>query len=514
MISKPRRFAVACIAVALTNGLLGAQEPFPGLDSYIAKARADWKIPGLGVAIVRNDSVIFAKGYGVLKAEATTPVNENTLFEIGSSSKSFTATIVAMLVTDGKLRWDDRLTTYLPDFRMRDPVANAEVTFRDALSHRTGLSRHDLSWMSAGNTRADVLRRVRFVEASFPLRTRFQYQNMMFLAAGEAAAKAAGSTWEDLVQQRIFSALGMSSSIPVLRDPGPVANLASPHGMTGDAAWSKGHMAMDNIAPAGSIVSSVRDMAQYVRFQLGDGTFGGKRLVSAAALRETHVPQMLTGGGGGGGGDGDTLTRFNTYGMGWFVQDYRGHLVWQHGGNTDGMTAAMGLLPSQKLGVVVLSNMQGAALPALIMNYIFDRQLKAPMRDLSAEALARMTNQRRRADSMAKAQMAQKSSGPPPLPLTAYAGEYADSIYGDATVSHTDGRLTMKRGSWSAPLEYWNGNNFRWGTLPSATVTSMFVKFDVSTDGRVTTLSYGLGADSAHFGRKPTRPASATRTGQ
>jgi CubicO group peptidase (beta-lactamase class C family) len=420
-----------------------------------------------------------------------------------------------MLVSDNKLRWDDRLTNYLPDFRMRDEAANAEVTFRDALSHRTGLARHDLSWMSAGNTRADVLRRVRYVEATFPMRTRFQYQNMMFLAAGEAAAKAAGSTWEDLVQQRIFNPLGMSRSIPVMRDPAPVTNLASPHGMTGDTVWSKGHMLMDNIAPAGSIVSSARDMAQYLRFQLGGGMFAGKRLVSAAALNETHTPQMLIGSGGGGGGGGaDTVTRFNTYGFGWFVQDYRGHLLWQHGGNTDGMTAAMGMLPSQKFGVVVLSNMAGAALPGLIMNYIFDRQLKAPMRDLSAEALARATTQRRRADSVAKAQMAHKSSGPPPLPLTAFVGEYADSIYGEAIVTHADGHLTMKRGDWSAPLEYWNANNFRWGRIPSATVSSIFVKFNVSPEGRVTTLSYGLGADSAHFARKPTRPASATRTGQ
>ena len=516
MFSSTHCLAIAalCVAFAAQKAAAQAQEPFPGLDAYIAKARADWKIPGLAVAIVRNDSVIFAKGYGVQKVEGNVPVDENTLFEIGSSSKSFTSTIVAMLVTDGKVRWDDRLTTYLPDLRFRDPVANAEVTFRDALSHRTGLARHDLSWMSAGNTRADVLRRVRFVEPSFAFRTRWQYQNMMFLAAGEAAAKAAGSTWEDLIQQRIFNALGMTASIPLVRDPARVTNLATPHGATGDTIWSKGHMAMDNVAPAGSIVSSVRDMAQYLRFQLGDGTFGGKRLVSAAALRETHVPQMLmAGGGGGGGADSDTVTRFSTYGLGWFVQDYRGHVVWQHGGNTDGMTTAMGLLPSQKLGVVVLSNMHGAALPAIVMNYIFDRQLKAPVRDLSAEALTRVATQRRRADSVAKAQLAQKSTGAPPLPLTAYAGEYADSIYGEATVTHADGRLTLKRGEWSAPLEYWNTNYFRWGKLPSATMTTMMVKFDTSPDGRVTMLSFGIGTDSAHFGRKPTRPA-ATRTGQ
>ena len=510
-----RRVAFACVCAALVAGHAAAQEPFPGLDAYVTKAMADWKIPGLAIAIVRNDSVLWAKGYGVRKVGTSERVDERTLFEIGSSSKSFTATIVAMLVTDGKVRWDERLATYLPELRLRDPVANAELTFRDALSHRTGLSRHDLSWMSAGNTRADVLRRVRYLEPSFDFRTRYQYQNMMFLAAGEAAGRAAGSTWEDLVQQRIFNALGMASSIPVLRDPARVANLATPHGATGDTVWSKAHMPMDNIAPAGSIVSSARDMAQYVRFQLGDGTFGGKRQVSAAALREIHLPQMLLGGGGGGGGgEGDTLTRFTTYGMGWFVQDYRGHLVWQHGGNTDGMTTAMGLLPSQKLGVVVLSNMHGAALPGLLMSYVFDRQLNAPMRDLSAETLTRVANQRRRADSAAKVQMAQKSTGAPPLPLTAYAGEYADSIYGDASVTLADGRLTMKRGDWSAPLEYWNANYFRWGRLPSATMASLFVKFDVSPDGKVTTLSYGLGSDSAHFGRKPARPAAATRPSQ
>lgn len=491
--------SAALVCVTIVAGRSSAQEPFPGLDAYVNKAIADWKVPGLAVAIVRNDSVIYAKGYGVLRTGADAPVNDRTLFEIGSSSKSFTATLVAMVVTDGKMKWDDRIVTYLPTLRLQDPVANAELTVRDALTHRAGLSRGDFAWMSAGISRDEVLRRARFLKPAAPFRSRFIYQNFMYLAAGEAAAKAAGTTWEDAIQQRIFTPLGMTSSVPLTRQPDRVANLATPHLVWRDTVQSKAHMDMDDIAPAGSILSNARDMAQWLRFQLGDGTFGGKRLVSAAALRETHTPQMLMGGGAAG----DSITRFSTYGMGWMVQDYRARLMWQHGGNTDGMTTAMGVLPDQKFGVAVLSNMHGSPLPDLLMRYLFDRALGMPMRDLSAEALTRVATQRRRADSTERAQASQRVEGaPPPLPLSAYEGTYADSLYGEAKIFLKDGKLVMERGAFSAPLEFWNGGNFRWGRLPSGAIPNLFVKFDVTTDGRVNSLAWGVGVDSAYLTRK------------
>ena len=185
------------------------------------------------------------------------------------------------------------------------------------------------------------------------------------------------------------------------------------------------------------------------------------------------------------------------------VQDYRRHLMWQHGGNTDGMTAAVGMLPEQKFGVVVLSNMASASLPGILMRYIFDRQLNAPMRDLSGEALARSLVQRRRADSTEAAQQAQrKGGGTPPLPLTAYVGTYADSLYGEATVAIEQGRLVLRRGEWHGPLEYWNATNFRWTILPSSPTGPMFIKFDVSPDDRVTGLYFGLPGDQTLLGRK------------
>ncbi|MGH9201590.1 MAG: serine hydrolase domain-containing protein, partial [Vicinamibacterales bacterium] len=155
--------SAALVCVCVVTGRSSAQEPFPGIDAYVNKAIADWKVPGLAVAIVRNDSVIYARGFGVRQTGANAPVNDQTLFEIGSSSKSFTATLVAMMVTDGKMKWDDRIVTYLPTLRLQDPVANAELTVRDALTHRAGLSRGDFAWMSAGISRDEVLRRARFL---------------------------------------------------------------------------------------------------------------------------------------------------------------------------------------------------------------------------------------------------------------------------------------------------------------------------------------------------------------
>ena len=492
------------IALATSAGPAFAQEPVPGIDAYITKAMADWKVPGLAVAIVRGDSVIYVRGYGVRKVGTTDAVNDQTLFEIGSSSKSFTATLVAMMVSDGKMRWDDRVALYLPELRLQDPVANAELTLRDALTHRAGLSRHDFSWMSAGISRDELLRRAKFLKPAATFRTRFIYQNVMYLAAGQAAGKVAGSTWEDAIRMRIFTPLGMTSSLPVMRPSDQVANLATPHLTWRDTVQAKAHMDMDDIAPAGAIMSSARDMAQYLRFQIGDGMYGGKRLVSSAALRETHSPQMLIGAGGGVPGA-DSVTRFNTYGMGWFVQDYRGKLMWQHGGNTDGMTTAMGVLPDQKFGVVVLSNQHGSPLPDMLMKYLFDRELGAPMRDVSAETLARMATQRRRADSLERVQAALRTAGAqPPLGLAAYEGTYADSLYGEAKVSLLEGVLVLERGAFKAPLEYWNGGNFRWGRLPSGAIPQLMVKFDITADGKVNTLALGVGADSAYFMRKAT----------
>jgi CubicO group peptidase (beta-lactamase class C family) len=502
--------ALGSVAIALVAtsqvALAQSAEPFPGLSEYITKAVQTWKIPGLAVAIVRNDSVLYTKGFGVLAAGSTTPVNDKTLFEIGSSSKAFTATIAAMLVGDGKMKWDERLTAYLPDFRMYDPVANEGVTLRDALTHRSGIARGELVWLGANISRDEVLHRVRFLKPEAPFRSHYSYQNMMFLAAGQAEGKAAGTTWDELVRTRIFGPLGMTSSVTSSKGL-ENANVSTPHGMDHDTPVKKPQFDGDNIGPAGAIMSNAVDMAQWLRFQLNDGQVNGKRLVNSAAFRETHTSQIVIPAGGAGGGRGgapDTLppaTRFHTYGMGWMVEDYRGQFTWQHGGNTPGMTTAVGVMPDKHFGVVVLSNMQSAQLPELLRQYIFDRAVGAPVRDLSGEAYARYAVQRKRADSVEKTQATEHpANATPPLPLTAYEGTYADSLYGDATVSIKDGRLELVRGDWHAPLEYWNATNFRWNA--SSVTGPMFIKFEVGPDNTVSGLWFGIQGDVSLLSKK------------
>jgi CubicO group peptidase (beta-lactamase class C family) len=499
--------ALAIVTIASASPTLAqSKEPFLGLDAYITKAVQTWKIPGMSVAIVRNDSVLYTKGFGVLSVSNPKPVDDQTLFEIGSSSKAFTATLVAMLVTDGKMRWDEHLTTYLPGFKMYDPVANEDLTLRDALTHRSGIARGELAWLGSGVSRDEVLHRVRFLKPESPFRSRYSYQNMMFLAAGEAAGKAAGSTWDDLVKQRIFVPLGMTSTVSSSRGL-TTSNVAQGHGMSHDTAFVKPPFNAENIAPAGAILSNAKDMAQWLRFQLNDGQVNGKRLVSTQALKEIHSPQILTspGAGGGRGGGGDTIpaTRFTSYGMGWFVEDYHQQLRWQHGGNTLGMTAAVGMLPEKRLGVAVLSNMQSAALPGIIMDYVMDRELGLPMKDLSNDAYTRALTQRRRADSVEMANAAQHpTDAKPPLPLTAYTGAFADSLYGDVTVAVKDGHLELERGEWHGPLQYWNATNFRWTILPGAPTGPMFIKFEISPDNVVTGLWFGLAGDATLLNRK------------
>ena len=494
---------VAIVGLATTRTAVAqSKEPYPGFETYVAKAMQTWKIPGLSIAIVRHDSVIYAKGFGFTRVRGHASVNERTLFEIGSSSKAFTATLVAMLVSDGKMRWDDKLVQYLPDFRMSDAVANEAVTLRDAMSHRSGIARGELAWLGSGVSREEVLHRVRFLKPESPFRSRYSYQNMMFLAAGQAAGKAAGGSWDDLVRQRIFVPLGMTATVATSRgltDP----NVAAPHGLDHDSAYVKPPFDAENIAPAGAILSNAVDMAQWLRFQLNDGVVAGKRLVSSAALKETHTPQILMGPGAGGRDDSASVKRFSSYAMGWMVEDYRNQLSWQHGGNTLGMTAAVGMLPEKKVGVVVLSNMQGAALPLVLEEYVFDRELGAPMRDWSAEAYERSRNQRRRADSLQTVQLAgHTANAQPPIPLSAFAGTYADSLYGEMTVSVKEGHLELARADVHAPLEYWNANNFKWMLPLTAPTGPAFIKFEITPDNSVTGLYFGLGSDVTLLGRK------------
>lgn len=461
--------------------------PLAGLDAYVAQVVKEWSIPGLAIAVVKGDSTLFMKGYGVRELGKTDPATPNTLFAIGSNTKSLTAAAVGMLVDEGKMRWDDKVTRWLPGFQLYDPYVTREITMRDVLSHRSGLGRRgDMLWILSAYNRAEVLRRIRYLQPNAGFRTELGYQNMMFLAAGEAAAAASGLSWDDLVTQRILRPLGMTHSNTSTRDLARETDVASPHG-TRDAVlkpipWRN----IDNIAPAGSINSSVAEMTHYLRFINNGGTWEGKQLLKSGTLGVIHTIHTVTPFSP------DTLfpsVHFRGYGLGWGLSDYRGRKVMQHSGGIDGMLSWMLVMPEEKLGVMILTNSDGHGGGTPILYYILDNFLSGSSRDWNAHMLKQFKTQTAAAEAREKQRDASRAAeSAPSRPLTEYAGTYADSLWGEMKVTAEGNRLVAEGpGMAGGTLEHWQYDTFRI-TWKDAAFGKNDVTFSLDRDGKPVSL--------------------------
>ncbi len=482
------------VVAALAAGPLAGQakpaaDPLAGLPQYIEQVRVGWKIPGVAVGIVRNDSLIFARGFGVKVLGQGDSITPRTLFAIGSNSKSFTATAAAMLVDDGKLTWNDKVTKWLPGFQLYDQYVTRELTVRDVLSHRSGLGRRaDALWYGTDYSRAEILQRIRYLRPNAGFRTEMGYQNIMFLAAGEVVGRASGAGYDETIRKRIFAPLGMTTSNLSPKDLPSQGDVSTPHsiakGVVKPIPWRN----LDNVAPAGSINSNIVEMAQYLRMHLGNGTYKGARLITAGNLNVTKTPHVNTGGVG------DSLSHFSGYGLGWVVQDYRGRRIAWHNGGIDGMLSEMWTIPEAGLGIVVLTNgSPHSAGPAIVWNIIDRFLLGQPSKDYLAEGLKRseaaMAAQAVR-EKQIEAERAKDSK--PSLALGAYAGSYLDDLYGEITFVTSGDGLEFRWQSSRAPMAHWQYNSFR-TALPSGAET--FVIFQVGRDGRVARVDIdGLGS--------------------
>ena len=497
------------VAAPMTPVAAQQREPAPGFDAYVRSALAAWKVPAVSIAIVRNDSIVYAKGYGVREVGKPTPVDERTVFAIGSSSKAFTAAAVAMLVDSGKVRLDAPAGAYLPGFQLHDNYASREITVRDLLSHRSGLARGELIWYGSENSRDEILRRVQFLPPSWSFRSQFGYQNIMYLAAGQVVAKVTNQSWDDFIKTRLFQPLGMTSSSTSITALRGIDNVATPHAEVNDTVRAIPYRNIDNIAPAGSINSNALDMAQWVRLQLGSGKYAGKQLVSKRMVDEMHAPQIVIRGMG----QMNPSAHLMAYGLGWFLSDYEGKYLVQHGGNIDGMTALVAMLPEEKYGVAILANMTGTNLPTALMLRLFDAHLRRPAKDWSGQM-------RQRADSMRTVALAaQQRQGPqrvpntkPSLALSAYAGTYADSAYGTLQVTESNGALSLAYGpNWRGPLEHYHFDTFRM-RLDTPVLPPVPVNFRIDANGKVDEVRMDL-AGQVTFKRVPDRPSRAASAG-
>jgi CubicO group peptidase (beta-lactamase class C family) len=424
-------------------------ERFPAeLDRYLAKVLADWRIPGLAIAVVRNDTALVAKGYGVRELGKPERVDENTIFDIASLSKSFTATAAAMLVDRGLLRWDDPVRRHLPDLVLPNPALTDSASVRDFLSHRSGLESANMMWVLTAVDRAEVLRRVRYLPVVLPLRQRMLYSNVGYTVAGEAAAAAGGTSFEELLRGQVIQPLRLPRTTWTYEQAASMLNLASSHAtIAGRQQPIRRETQRQSTAPAGAVQSSVSDLTRWMRLHLNNGVLDGTRYVSDSAMRELHtiqVPIPTTPAMRAARLVEDSVVG---YGLGWQVMDYRGHPMLWHTGNGDGQIAFMALLPRDRLGVVVLVNTWSAPfVHAALINRILDTYLGYPPRDWAGEALARVPAMVRAQDSATRVMEAMRTSAPPPLPLATYAGRYDHPLFGPVFVRVEGSGLTFQMG--------------------------------------------------------------------
>jgi len=461
------------------------------IDEYASKALKDWRVPGFAMAIVKDDAVIFSKGYGVRELGKPTPVDERTLFAIASNTKAFTAAALATLVDEGKIKWDDPATKYLPGFQLYDPYVTRELTIRDLISHRSGLATFggDLLWYDTTYSRDEILRRIRFLKPTSSFRSKYGYQNIMFLAAGQIVAAVTGKSWDDYIRERFLLPLGMTATTTSIKAFKSTDNVASPHNELDGKIRVVRYSNVDGVGPAAGLNSNVAEMAQWLRLQLGRGTYGGKQFFSPTVAREMWSPQTIIPISEGAEKFNPTR-HFNTYGLGWFLSDYQGRKVASHGGGLDGMISQVALMPEEHLAVVVLSNSE-TSVPTIMVNKVFDTFLGAPPRDWSAELLARV-NQAKAADAAEEKRLEDEraKNTRPSLALEQYAGTYTGEMYGDAKLTLENNRLVIRLApapNFVGDLEHWQHNTFRvkWRDTVSYPFPKGFITFNLNAQGKV-----------------------------
>lgn len=421
-----------------------------GLEAEINKILKDHHAAGVAVAVVEKDNVVFARGFGYRDVDKKLPVTENTQFAIGSCSKAFTAALLGILQKEKSIDFDKPVTQYLPDLKFYHNELTNQVTLRDMMCHRTGLPRHDLSWYIDPDTRENLVKRIAFMEPSAGLRARWQYNNFMFLVQGVVAEKLTGKSWESNITDKIFSKIGMGHSNFSVKDLASYAEPALGYKVIQDSVIRlTPYYDIAGMGPAGSINSTVMDMARWLKVWIHGGKWDTVEIIPANYVAEAMSSQMIVAPG--------TPTvekpdiQFSNYGFGWFLASYKGHYRVEHGGNIDGFSANTSFYPTDSIGIVVLANQNGSSVPNMVRNTIADRMLGLKYFDWNADvlkALAKAREKGREAEKNASSNQVKDTK--PSHGLDAYLGIYSNDAYGKFEVVRKGDSLfaKLKRQQW------------------------------------------------------------------
>ena len=472
-------------------------------DDFVNNSLRQWGVPGAAVAIVKDDEMVFAQGYGVREVGRDAPMDEHTIFGIGSAAKAFTAAAVAALVDDGKLHWDDPVIEHLADFQLSDPWVTRQVTLRDLLCHRTGLPRGVGILLRSGIDLETYLHRYRHAEFEHSFRSRYLYSNTNFDWAGQVVEAVSGQGWGEFVARRIFEPLEMTASSTNVAALKNAANLSAPHALLKGELKAIPRLDIGD-DPAGSINTSAADMAQWLRLQLAGGRYAGAQVLSPDAVREMHAPQMAVPHPE----ESEVAplymlhptTNFWTYGFGWWVQDYHGaKLVW-HGGQINGYASMVAMLPGENFGFAVLTNIHETFLHGLLMFTLLDAYLEVPARDWNADCqkLAQGYGAQQAAQAQ-KIQSARVEGTSPSLPLSEYAATFVDPWQGRVQIIVENGELSLRYGRSTAKLSHWHYDTFRliW---QDPLFSPEFVTFTLDARGKADRIKVG---SLTEFKREP-----------
>ncbi len=418
-------FCLLCLSVTAQKKKTSTDR-FAGLDTAFARVLKDWKAAGFAVAVVEKDKVIYAKGFGYKDWASKVPVTANTQFAIGSCTKAFTASLIGLLAKEGKLDIDKPVRNYLPALHFFNNDMNNNVTLRDMMCHRTGVSRYDYSWyFFPSRSRDSLLQRVQYMEPSEPLRSKWQYNNFMFMLQGLVTEKLSGKSWEDNIRERLFQPLGMTNSNTSLAEWMTAKDLSLGYTIKHDTLIDKtDYYDLSGMAPAGSINSSVNDMAKWVSLWINGGKYQDKEIIPAPYISEAISSQMVINGALPGKEQPDVY--LSNYGFGWILSSYRGHYRVEHGGNIDGFSANTCFFPADSIGIIVLSNQSSSQVPSLVRNLVADRMLKLAYNDWETAFYSRDTAARAKGKLVAKTVVSNRKKGTHPShSLSDYTGSFA-----------------------------------------------------------------------------------------
>ncbi len=472
------------------NAQTDFQQKIDRIDELCNSSLALWNVPGMSIAIVKNGEIVFAEGYGVRDINTKEKVDANTLFSVASNTKTFTATAIGILVEEGKMNWNDKVVDYLPWFKLYDPYVTQNITIRDLLCHRSGLATFsgDLIWYGSNYSRREVIERAQYLKPIYGFRERFGYSNILFLTAGEIVAKVSGMSWDEFIKKHFFSPIGMDRTITSTKDLEGMNNISSPHNiLENDEVIAIDYLNWDNIAPAGSIISSANDMAQWIILHLNKGKTDKENIFSTKTQEEMwqlQTPSNISSFAR----ELWPSTHFKGYGMGWSLLNYHGKRIVGHNGGYDGMISQTTIIPEENMGFVILTNANSSMYYPL-MYYVLDILLTEENTDWNS-LFHNYSESQKIADierNIANEEMRIKDSKPS-LELKAYTGTYHSEVYGEAEISFKEEALyfnMLESDIFESDMTHWQYNTFsiKFSQVPSLPLGT--INFLINAEGSV-----------------------------